>query len=264
MTDQLRLHGHGRSVPRLPDGPLPRRQVAAGGVWLFARAAVGRALLAMLRTVAGREETGALLWTCWWTEPSVQPVQSGPLAVHFRGIRAGSAPGATGRASHDPPVVGSSPAHPTCDFTRIPGQVADPVVKVMTGTPSGHRATAGRILARQGLRRNWPAHRPGDPVRQDMQDRTGRADGLNGARGRHALSEQDHVGPVASARANSRRARGPAAAASASATSASASACRHGSATERATVSARSYMPAPGEHSPNRYAGALGLALAGC
>jgi hypothetical protein len=29
-----------------------------------------------------------------------------------------------------------------------------------------HRATAERILARQGICRNRPAHRPGDPVRK--------------------------------------------------------------------------------------------------
>jgi hypothetical protein len=48
-----------------------------GGVWQFARAAVGRALLATLRTVAGREEAGALLWTGSWTELSVQQCDQG-------------------------------------------------------------------------------------------------------------------------------------------------------------------------------------------
>jgi hypothetical protein len=33
-----------------------------------------------------------------------------------------------------------------------------------------HRATAERVLARQGVRRDRPAHRPGDPVPQDTQD----------------------------------------------------------------------------------------------
>jgi hypothetical protein len=43
-------------------------------------------------------------------------------------------------------------------------------------TKRTHRATAERVLARQGVRRNRPAHRPGDPVPQDMRDRAGRAD----------------------------------------------------------------------------------------
>ncbi len=40
-------------------------------------------------------------------------VQSGLSAACHRGICAGSAPGAAGRASHNPPVVGSSPTRPT-------------------------------------------------------------------------------------------------------------------------------------------------------
>jgi len=74
---------------------------------------VGWVLLATLRTVAGREESGALLWTGPWTESSVQTVQSGSPGARLRGIRAGSAYGAQGRTSHNPPVVGSSPTRPT-------------------------------------------------------------------------------------------------------------------------------------------------------
>ena len=48
-----------------------------------------------------------------WTEPSLQPVRSGPSAARLRGIRAASAPDAPGRSSHNPPVVGSSPTRPT-------------------------------------------------------------------------------------------------------------------------------------------------------
>jgi hypothetical protein len=72
----------------------------------------------MLRTVAGREEAGAWLWTGSWTEPSVQTVQSGPPAAQIRSVRADSALGAPGRTSHNPPVVGSSPTRPTSGFTR--------------------------------------------------------------------------------------------------------------------------------------------------
>jgi hypothetical protein len=58
--------------------------------------------------------------------------------ARLRGIRAASAYDARGRSSHNPPVVGSSPTRPTCDFIRIPGQVVDRVVNVMAGTLSGH------------------------------------------------------------------------------------------------------------------------------
>jgi hypothetical protein len=47
------------------------------------------------------------------------PVQSGPSAAQLRGIRAGSAYGARGRTSHNPPVAGSSPTRPTRDFGYI-------------------------------------------------------------------------------------------------------------------------------------------------
>jgi hypothetical protein len=87
----------------------------------------------------------------------VQTVQSGPSAARLRGIRAESAPGAPGWASHNPPVVGSSPTRPTCDFTRIPGLLVDRVVNVRLTPQAGtHRATAERVLACQGIRRNRP------------------------------------------------------------------------------------------------------------
>jgi hypothetical protein len=44
---------------------------------------------------------------------TVQTVQSGSWAARLRGISAASALGAPGRASHNPPIVGSSPTRPT-------------------------------------------------------------------------------------------------------------------------------------------------------
>src|SRR5260370_41576227 len=73
---------------------------------------IGRVLLTMLRTVAGLRDRAPRPWTGSWTEPSVQPVRSGSSAARLRGIRAGSAYGARGRASHNPPVAGSSPPAP--------------------------------------------------------------------------------------------------------------------------------------------------------
>jgi hypothetical protein len=67
----------------------------------------------MLHTVAGLRDRAPRPWTGSWTDPSVQPVRSAPSVTRLRGIRAGSAPGAPGRTSHNPPVVGSSPTRPT-------------------------------------------------------------------------------------------------------------------------------------------------------
>jgi hypothetical protein len=55
----------------------------------------------------------------------MQFVQLAPSAARLRGICAGSVPGALGRASHNPPVVGSSPTRPTCDFKDRPGMAVD-------------------------------------------------------------------------------------------------------------------------------------------
>ncbi len=77
----------------------------------LARADAGRALLAMLRTVAGQRDRAPRPWTGSWTEPSVQAVQSGSLAARLRGIRAGSAYDARGRTSHNPAGRGFEP-HP--------------------------------------------------------------------------------------------------------------------------------------------------------
>src|SRR5690242_2442044 len=74
---------------------------------------IGPALLTMLRTVAGLRDRAPRPWTGSWTEPSVQPVRSGPSAARLRGIPAASANDARSRTSHNPPVVGSSPTRPT-------------------------------------------------------------------------------------------------------------------------------------------------------
>src|SRR5580704_11157326 len=74
---------------------------------------IGRALLTTSRTVAGLRDRAPRPWTGSWTEPSVQPVRSGSSAARLRSIRAASALGASGRSSHNPPVVGSSPTRPT-------------------------------------------------------------------------------------------------------------------------------------------------------
>ena len=95
---------------------------------------IGRALLTMLRTVAGLRDRAPRPWTGSWTEPSVQPVRSGPSAARLRGSRAASAHDARGRSSHNPPVVGSSPTRPTCG-----GISAGP-----SNPPSGRRRSAHR------------------------------------------------------------------------------------------------------------------------
>ena len=77
----------------------------------------------------------------------MQTVQSGPSAARLRGIDAASAPGAPGRASQNPPVVGSSPTRPTCDFTRTTGHLMDRTVSlVRCGAAAG---AAGGSLVEQ-------------------------------------------------------------------------------------------------------------------
>jgi hypothetical protein len=74
----------------------------------------------------------------------VPTVQLALSAARLRGIRAGSAPGAPGRTSHNPPVVGSSPTRPTCDLleswsSRGPMSVVRlHRAAVMRSTPTGH------------------------------------------------------------------------------------------------------------------------------
>src|ERR1700730_9413706 len=89
---------------------------------------IGRALLTMLRTVAGLRDRAPRPWTGSWTEPSVQPVRSGPSAARLRSIRAASAPGARGRSSHNPPVVSSSPTRPTSGFDTRGRRAVDRIV----------------------------------------------------------------------------------------------------------------------------------------
>src|SRR5882724_8322426 len=79
---------------------------------------IGRALLTMLRTVAGLRDRAPRPWTGSWSEPSV---------ARLRGIRAASAHGARGRSSHDPPVVGSGPTRPTCSSCVTVGLDGGPV-----------------------------------------------------------------------------------------------------------------------------------------
>ena len=79
----------------------------------------------MLRTVAGLRDWAPRPWTGSWTEPSVQPVRSGPSAARLRGIPAASACDARSHTSHNPPVVGSSPTRPTCAFMLHPALTVD-------------------------------------------------------------------------------------------------------------------------------------------
>jgi hypothetical protein len=122
-------------------------------------------LLAALRTVAGREKAGALLWTGSWTEPSVQTVRSGPSAAWLRGIRAGSASGARGRTSHSPPVVGSNPTRPTRDDAKSiwsRSRAITSAFRPTTPNPSTPASgTPARLLVSRGRE---VAGQPGQPL----------------------------------------------------------------------------------------------------
>ena len=119
----------------------------------------------MLRTVAGLRDRAPRPWTGSWTEPSVQPVRSGPSAARLRGIRAASACDARGRTSHNPPVVGSSPTRPTSWFDTRARRAVDRIVYRCRREPyqtvgriRSHRVTLGWSLARQDLR--WETRAP--------------------------------------------------------------------------------------------------------
>src|SRR5207253_2510174 len=124
---------------------------------------IGRALLTMLRTVAGLRDRVPRPWT----GPSVQTVQSGPSVARLRGIRAASAHDAWGRSSHNPPVVGSSPTRLTCGFTRRLGGVVELLLAGGVSRRCGGRAAGDSRTApagpsdaiRCGRRRSRPAGR---------------------------------------------------------------------------------------------------------
>src|SRR3954453_4136497 len=109
----------------------------------------------MLRTVAGLRDRAPMPWTGSWTEPSVQPVRSGPRAARLRGIRADRAPGAPGRASHNPPVVGSSPTRPTRSFLHGTGRLnpPDPGTNVQGPVPRPARLDPAPVPHAVGPRR---------------------------------------------------------------------------------------------------------------
>ena len=132
---------------------------------------IGPVLLTMLRTVAGLRDRAPRPWT----EPSVQPVRSGPSAARLRGIPAASACDARSHTCHNPPVVGSSPTRPTyipspaetCDLARLasPGNsrrgehtgniraAQDPFPAPLTGAVT--RAEAARWACRSGWLYRW-------------------------------------------------------------------------------------------------------------
>jgi len=66
-----------------------------------------------LDPVGGVEEDGWRWPGSSWTESRVETGVIGAITAQVGGIRARSALGAPGLASHNPPVVGSSPTRPT-------------------------------------------------------------------------------------------------------------------------------------------------------
>jgi hypothetical protein len=95
---------------------------------------------------------GPRAWTGSRTESPVQTVPLAPSAARLRGIRAASAPGAPGRTSHNPPVVGSSPTRPTSGLIPVVGEPWTGLYTDVGGAmfePSGriwsHRVAAERV-----------------------------------------------------------------------------------------------------------------------
>ena len=65
-------------------------------------------------------------WFVEWLEDD--PSVLSAISAIFRAIGAASGHGARGRASHNPPAVGSSPTRPTCENSVSLGLVVDRVV----------------------------------------------------------------------------------------------------------------------------------------
>ena len=90
---------------------------------------------------------GALPWTGSWTGATDDSSAASAAGAITRAIGAASAHGARGRASHNPPVVGSSPTRPTyltCGNDRF-GPAGQPAYRMDAGmvaamTPAGRSA----------------------------------------------------------------------------------------------------------------------------
>ena len=130
---------------------------------------IGRALLTMLRTVAGLRDRAPRPWTGSWTEPSVQPVRSGPSAARLRGIRAVSAHGASGHTSHNQPVVGSSPTRPTYPHLKKssiwPGWLSLPTAWMRAWWPRRPRPSVPQSAASAARTPSWPSSNRSGPAR---------------------------------------------------------------------------------------------------
>jgi hypothetical protein len=108
-----------------------------------ARADAGRALLAMLRSVAEQRDRTLRPWTGSWTGAPDNPSAASAVSAITRIICAARAHGAWGRTSHNPPVVGSSPTRPT-SYARSSKNAAGQVCVPKTSTL--HRAAPLRLI----------------------------------------------------------------------------------------------------------------------
>ncbi len=99
-------------------------------------------MLIVSRWVTVMEYACRHAWTGSWTGAPDNPRATSAVSVMIRVICAASTLGAWGRASHNPPVVGSSPTRPT-SHARPPANSAGQVCALKTSTL--HRATPLRL-----------------------------------------------------------------------------------------------------------------------
>jgi hypothetical protein len=141
---------------------------------LFCAQAAGRA--AVVSRSGRRNSPGAWLrcvapavagsWNGSWNGSPGNPSAGSAVSAITCVIGAASACGARGRASHNPPVVGSSPTRPTCSYPRhlvfARGPVCGPMsavrcmVAATSSPPTGHVEQLS-----SGSPAPWPWPRPG-------------------------------------------------------------------------------------------------------
>ena len=122
---------------------------------------------------------GTVRGTGRWIIPAqrVPSVRYGVSCVQRAGM------GARSRASHNPPVVDSSPTRPTRNFTGFPHDGVERFVERMSlaglscchaeGRQRSHRATTERVVPSARLSRDRSAHQTRDPLQIHRQDRAG-------------------------------------------------------------------------------------------
>jgi hypothetical protein len=116
-------------------------------------------------------------WTGSWTGASDNSSAVSAISAMIRGIGAASVRGARGRASHNPPVVGSSPTRPTyltCGKVRF-GPAGQPAYRMDAGVVAAMTPAERSAERRKRRQKPWLAKlepvRPGPVARHSSLTR---------------------------------------------------------------------------------------------